>query len=439
MSARGREITNYNYACHAVQDCFEQIEQAKQDPRTTRAKQKRLLERFDDLVDKADNLRALIEARDQHKPVGPGGGVMSGDFSISEPDLYTEHNGRSFFTDLYRSEIKREPASMARINAHQAHEVEKRAVTSATLGGIVPPQYLVDLYAKASRGGRVLADQLLRAPLPDLGLSVVIPRLTQGLAAAAQTTQNSAVVTQDPTEADLTVAVNTIAGYSPVSRQAIERAAYNDTILFEDLTARYWSILDTYCISGSGSNNQPLGLLNVSSICTSTVSTQTVSGIYPKIADVIQQIGTAMGGIGYTADKVFLHPRRWGFFEAAVDSSGRPLITPSGPAQNPIASDTPGADRMYGLVGSMHGLQVYVDPNLPITLGASTNSDPIIVLASRAIPLLERATDPLTLSFEQQAGTSLQVQLVVYGYLALASGRYPSAIGVVSGCTTPTF
>jgi hypothetical protein len=29
-----------------------------------------------------------------------------------------------------------------------------------TLGGIIPPQYLVDLYAKASRNGRVFADQV---------------------------------------------------------------------------------------------------------------------------------------------------------------------------------------------------------------------------------------------------------------------------------------
>jgi hypothetical protein len=84
------------------------------------------------------------------------------------------------------------------------------------------------------------------------------------------------------------------------------------------MTARYWSVLDQYVINGSGSNNQPLGFLNVSSIATSTVTTQTVAGIYPKIADVVQHISTNVGGIGYVADKIFMHPRRWGMFPARL-------------------------------------------------------------------------------------------------------------------------
>ena len=230
--------------------------------------------------------------------------------------------------------------------------------------------------------------------------------------------------------------VNTIAGYSPVSRQAIERAAYSDQILFEDLTARVWSVLDTYCISGSGSNNQPLGLLGTSGVATSAVSTQTVAGIYPKLADVIQQISTNVGGIGYVATKVFMHPRRWGMFSAATDSSGRPLIVPSGPAQNPIAG---GAPSGYGYVGNIFGLQLFVDANIPTNRGTNTNEDVILVVAHPPVHLLERPNDPVTLAFEQQAATSLQVQLVAYSYIAYTAGRYPGACGYVSGMTPPAF
>jgi HK97 family phage major capsid protein len=246
------------------------------------------------------------------------------------------------------------------------------------------------------------------------------------------------VVTQDVTETDLSPSVNTIAGYSPVSRQAIERAAYSDRILFEDLTARYWASLDTYCINGSGSNNQPLGVLNTSSISSSAATTMTAIGVYPKIADVIQQIAVAVGGLGYGASKIFMHPRRWGFFEASGDSSNRPLIVPSGPAFNQMATDNnPPAD--IGLVGNMHGIGVYVDPNIPTNLGTNTNEDRIIIVAHQIVHLFERQQDPVTLSFEQQAGTSLQVQLVCYGYVAFTAGRYPAASGVVTGLTPPTF
>jgi hypothetical protein len=93
----------------------------------------------------------------------------------------------------------------------------------------------------------------------------------------------------------------------------------------------------------------------------------------------------------------------------------------------------------YGYVGNLFGLQLFVDANLPTNLGANTNSDPIIALASRCIPLLERPSDPVTLSFEAQAASSLQIQLACYGYLALVGGRYPGAIGIVSGSTPPAF
>src|SRR5215471_10923345 len=344
-------------------------------------------------------------------------GTSKGIGRISEPDLY-ERGGRSFFADLYAAQTKNDPSSMERINKHQRFMAEQRAVATATLGGIVPPQYLVDLYAKASRNGRVYADQANRQPLPDVGMSIVVPRLTQGTAAGVQSSENTAVTTQDPTEADLTLTLTTIAGYSPVSRQTLDRAAYSDQILFEDLIARYWAALDTQCINGSG--------------------TATIQGVWPKIADVTQQINTAFGGLGYVPDKVFMHPRRWGWFTAALDTQNRPLLPITGAGVNTIGT---GDASQYGLVGNMMGLNVYTDANIPTNLGAGTNEDRIIVECSQVVHLFERDSDPVTLSFEQQAGTSLQVQLVVYGYAAFTAGRYPAASGIVSGAglVPPTF
>ena len=436
-------VERYNKACENVDNLHAEYERAKDNDDKTPEERDKLftdltaaLANRDDLHEQMRDKEKLEEARKQHRPI-----VLQGNaYTVREPDIYRADNAHevSFFRDLYAAQLKNDPTAQERINRHQAHEIEKRAITSTTLGGIIPAQYLVDLYAKASRNGRVFADNVNNQTLPDVGMSLVVPRLTQGLAAAAQTTQNTAVVTQDVTETDLTVSVNTIAGYSPVSRQAVERAAYSDRILFEDLTARYWAVLDTYCINGSGSNNQPLGLLGTSSISSSAASTMTAAGIYPKIADVIQQIAVAVGGLGYGATKIFMHPRRWGFFEASLDSSNRPLITPTGPYFNAMGSDgNPEAD--VGLVGNMHGIPVYVDPNIPTNLGTNTNEDRIIVIAHPIVHLWERAQDPVTLSFEQQAGTSLQVQLVCYGYVAFTAGRYPAASGVVTGLTPPSF
>lgn len=387
----------------------------------------------DQAKEKLFSKEARDRARAQFQKVPVGGDIVS----VREPDMYTQHT-RSFFTDLYNAQIRGSGDARDRIDRHQRLEVEKRAVTSATVGGIIPPQYLVDLYAKAARNGRVFADQCNQSELPDSGMSIILPRLTQGLSAGSQATENTAVSTQDPTETDLTLNVRTIAGYSPVSRQTLERSAYDDRILFEDLIARYWAQLDTQCINGAGSSGTLLGLLQTSSIATSTASTASVAGVWPKIADVIQQINVSMGGIGYVADKIVMHPRRWGFFAAALDSQNRPLLPVTGAGFNVVGT---GNESGYGFVGNMHGLPVYTDANIPTNLGTNTNEDRILVFASPVVHLFERGGDPVTLSFEQQAGSSLQVQLVVYGYAAFTAGRYPGASGAVSGAglVTPTF
>src|SRR5581483_3728198 len=89
-------------------------------------------------------------------------------------------------------------------------------------------------------------------------------------------------------------------------------------------------------------------------------------------------------------------------------------------------------------VGHLMGLPVFTDANIPTTLGAGTNEDRIIVFASGVSHLWERDGDPVTLSFEQLAGTSLQVQLVCYGYAAFPAGRCRAAAGGVSAVTAPT-
>ena len=308
------------------------------------------------LETKLDAAEAKSRARTQFKmaPSSQGGSSFL-QVRVNEPDLYTR-GGRSFFADLYAAQVKDSPDARERIDRHHRYEIEQRAVTSTSLGGIIPPAYLVDMYAKASRNGRVFADQVNQQTLPDVGMSQGVPRLTQGTAVATQSAENATVTTQDPTETDLTVNVRTLAGYSPVSRQSIERAAYSDQILFEDLIARYWAQLDTQALNGSGGTQLP-GLLGTAGISSSTASTTTVAGIWPKIADLIQQISSAAGGLGLVADKVFMHPRRWAFFCAALDSQNRPLMLPSAPGGTGMNIIATGAPSGYGEVGLVHGLR----------------------------------------------------------------------------------
>jgi HK97 family phage major capsid protein len=378
-----------------------------------------------------DRVTDLWESRQRFTPSRSDGTRIS----VNEPDMYTQESN-SFLTDLYASYIKNDPMATSRLSAHHAFEVERYSVATGTLGGIVPPQYMVGLYAKAQRFGRILADNIRHEDLPAEGMSLIVPRLTSGTAAAVQASESATVATADPAETDLSVPVRTIAGYSPVSRQTLERAAYSEAILFEDLVARYNAALDTQLISGSGSSGQHLGLLNVSGISTATISSWTAANLVSAIqgeTGLIAQINSWAATVGAPADKIFMHPRRWGAISGLLDTQNRPLMTPAagqGVGMNVIAVGNPAG---YGEVGVLAGVPVFLDANIPTNLGAGTNEDRIIVCASQAPILAENPTDPVTLAFEQQAGNALQVQLVCYGYSAFAGGRYPAAIGVASG------
>lgn len=393
-----------------------------------------ILARLQNAVDDAKDLKAKLDTLSTIRTSGDGR------ISVDEPDMY-ERGGRSFFSDLYAAQMRNDPGAQQRIGKHHAFEIERQArsrgekfaVATGTLGGVIPPQYMVDLYAKAQRFGRVFADQVRREPLPDVGMSVIVPRLTQGLTAGIQASESAAAATQDPTEADLTIPVRTVAGFSPVSRQTLERAAYSDTILMEDLCARYFASLDSQLISGSGTSGQHLGVFNTVGVSAASVASFTIANAWAAIAGengVLAQINQWAATVGAAADKIFMHPRRWGAFLGLLDSSNRPLFGIGEANYAPVGT---GEASGYGLVGRMAGLPVYTDANIPTNLGAGTNQDDILVIASPAVILWEREDDPVTLAFEQQAGTSLQVQLVCYGYSAFTAGRYPAASGVVSG------
>lgn len=154
--------------------------------------------------------------------------------------------------------------------------VEERAgSTSATAGGAfvnnTAPRYVADAFAEAARSKAVLSNVFPVEPLPDTGLDVYTARITTGLVAGVQATQNSSLGTQDIVEAKTQASpVATIAGYVDFSIQVDERAdpAYADVVMARDLGSAIGSALDLQLLTGLGTSAQLLGLISVTGIGT---------------------------------------------------------------------------------------------------------------------------------------------------------------------------
>ena len=353
----------------------------------------------------------------------------------------TSHE-RSFCADMYASQYGTDMSARERLDRN-AREIglQRRDVAGGNTGnytGLVIPQYLVDLFAPYLRAGRVFANEVRHLPLPPEGMVFNISTLTTQTTTAIQATENAQVSAQVADDTLLAVNVRTIAGEQNVSRQLLERGTPGiDELLYQDLLSDYAMQLDVGAINGAGTGGTIKGVLNSSpASVTYTDASPTVPELWPKVANAVQTVASTRFK---PATKIFMHPRRWGWMLAALDSSNRPLVVPNSMAMN--AAGEQGAFG-EGAVGTLQGLPVFVDANIPANTGAGTNQDTIIVTKADDLLLWEEGDGtPRQARFEQTLGNQLTIKLVVYGYVAFTAERYTAATAAITGTglVTPTF
>lgn len=417
--------------------------------------------RFAEDEAEAKRLTAAIDRRErmenalQSVPRGDHGGDDNGGSSrssgasqrkpaaqvTSEPLTYrksSEGGQHSFFRDVYFA-TKGDGGAVARLQRHQKEmRAERRDMdTSSSTGGeFVPPLHLQDEWAELARAGRTFANAVPSRDMPSVGMSFTLPKITSGTSTAIQA-ENQAVSETDAGTGEITINVRTIAGQADLSRQAFERSEPGlDEVLFADLAADYANSLDTQLINGQGATATPSeveGILNNANINEVTFSSGGVPDLYPKLADAINQVHANR----YMApDAIFMHPRRWAWHLASLDSQNRPLITPYAPSNALARFDNVAPEA---IVGNLQGLTVFVDPNIPTNLGGGNDEDAIIV--SRLQDNLLWETQPRTRVFESVGSNTLTIRLQVFGYVAYTSDRYGQAHSKItgSGLVPPTF
>ena len=395
-------------------------------------------EKIEEAREAAETLKAVKESRNElgveDKDLGDSEAVVE----VDEPDMYRKGGDHSFIADAWSSR-QGDYKAQERLNKHQ--DFEARDVGTGAFTGLVVPQYLVDEYAPIARAGSAFYNAVPKKDLPAYGNKIEISRITTGSAAAEQASENSAVQETNMDDTLLTVNVDTIAGQQDVSRQALERGGQPgfsmENIIFQDLVAAYFGKLDELMINGSGSSGQPLGIRNVSGLNTVTYTdgTPTVGEAFPKLADAVQKVNANRFA---PAQAIIMHPRRWGFFTAGVDGNSRPLVLPAG--NNPDNAMGVGDAAAYGnVVGNLLGLPVITAANITTTAGGGNDQDQIYVVKADDHILFE--DNLFQLKFEETNAGSLTTKMVVYGYVAFASGRYPTGITKIqgTGLITPSF
>jgi HK97 family phage major capsid protein len=430
----------YNAAVERVQSAARAVE-APEDGADTEALQRALdesietAERAKARLDEAES-RAAAVARFQPVEVPPPAPGERSRVEVGDEErVYRPDVQRSFFGDLMRAQVFNDAEATERIGRHQ--EQMRDITTAAGADGVVPPQYLTELFVDLPREGRQIADILgASRPLPETGMVITIPRLASGAAVASQNGENSAIQETDADTDTVTAPVRTIAGMQDMSQQSVDRTdpAF-DRIIMEDLQAAYDTELDRQVVNGTGTNGQHTGLLSAAGTIAVTYTDASPTGeeLLPKAHDALQQMWT---NIFRSATHVIMHPRRAAWLAAQM--------TPNAPLfpQPSIVAGQRG-QQQAGFIQSFAGLPVIVSANVPTNLGAGINEDRIIfVRAANEIPLFEGPMNMVVQRLQNSplSGT-LTVRIIAYAYSAFFANRRPKAIAVISGTglVAPTF
>lgn len=355
----------------------------------------------------------------------------------SEPIVYGDGSGESYFADQYAVTLGKGSVRAARERltryAQQSGQWEARAQQdTGSFSSLVVPQYLPEMFAEVLAASRVTANLCAHEGLPAKGMTLTIPRGVTPTSVAAQSGQNTAVSSSTYATTDLVVPVNTYAGQVDVSRQSLERGEAVDRIIYRDLVAQYAVNIDGDVINGPGTGNRYTGIMQTSGRL--TVTSTNTSGVA-----IVRAIGKAIGDVNGSRllppDAIVMHPRRWAYLSVAVDNNNRPLVVPNayGP-QN--AFGTGQFDAVQTAVGSIMGVPVWTDANVPTTLHLGqtfTNEDAILVLHRSDLHLWESSEAPREFQFEETRGGDLTVKLVIAGFSAFTAGRYPNGVAVIQG------
>ena len=369
---------------------------------------------------------------------------FAGSATITREAMTYDRDGRnSFVKDMINATLRNDSDSWSRLHRHQAEvAVETRDInrTDGTGGDFVPPIYLTNEYAEFARAARVTADLLTGMALPAGTDSINIPQISTGTLSAFQSSDNSATTTRDLVTSTVTAPVRTISGYENVSIQLVEQSPLSgglDRMIFGDLMKDYALQLNTAVVgAGDGTSGTLKGLITLGADTTNgipttwTEATPSATGGLTAMAKAISKVVTNRY---QDVEAIVMHPSTWYWFMSQVDSSSRPLVVPvaAGPFNANGVVDAPGASK--GLVGTMHGVRVYVDATLPKNYGASTNQSPILVGKFSDSYLFESGVKTRVLPDILSA--NLTVRFQVYGYTALAH-RFNKSVSAITGTGT---
>ena len=370
-----------------------------------------------------------------------------------EPLTYEYGNSEAnYYVDLYQYEgrddfgIRTDPGAVERMESHikEMWSVAKeRATLSSNLGAIVTPQYLLDLYAAGLYNGRVSAMMCARYPLPAVGTSFTIPRITTKANTGIQAVQNTDVTESSPAVTDLVLGMSTVAGFVDMSMQAIDRGVMVESLVSNEVLGAYNEDANHQVLYGNGAATQQRGIFSYIGGAYTADATEYADAT-PTVIEFWQHLVLLAARVSsqrkLAADIMIMSPLTWGIMYSAIDADNRPLFQwLLGTSVNVVGVGDPGMANvaMPTAVGVIAGVPVVTDPALVDTFtdtAATGGTQKRVLVAHRGdMLLLENSMGPVSATYRATEAKKLTNTLVVYGYMSFTCERYNQGVAYQYG------
>lgn len=367
---------------------------------------------------------------------------------VREVSPYGEKSDNSWFVDQrtvkdrYASNAEVEEAR-GRLAKHYSavrdeggvRQVRALTTTTDAEGGyLVAPAHVQSLFARLLVAGATVTQLVSKMPLPPKTDQINLPKQT-GATAVALHTQNNALTETSATFGTVQFNALRYGGAQTIPNFLVERSLPGvDQIVMGDLARQLANKINTDIVGGTGNGLTAIeGILAADSIgtATATAGTATLGDVWPALVNAISDVQAAHYA---SPDAIVMHPRRWGWIIAQLDSDDRPLVGGVSPV-NAVGSyqlgGAPEADMVTRPVGNILGIPVYLDSTIPTTNGAGTDEDQIIVGVFREAMLFQSA--PMFAVSTDAEFLKDQTIVKVTQDVAFTAERYPGAFSVVSG------
>ncbi|MGA0583249.1 MAG: phage major capsid protein [Castellaniella sp.] len=160
--------------------------------------------------------------------------------------------------------------------------IEQRANTTTTAPELVPTDHRADQYIEPFRNA-LLARRLGVRVLSGLAGNVSIPKYGTGTS-VGWVAEGSALSTSDMSFDSVTLAPKHAGGISEMSRQLIMQSSPDiEALVRSDLSTMLAQAIDTALIAGTGTSNQPTGVLTVSGTTSKSLATLSWANVLEMI------------------------------------------------------------------------------------------------------------------------------------------------------------